>query len=142
MPNFHGKLLVQVPSGLGKSYLIPAIICASTTHFKNFHIVYSTEELQNAESGAIALLRKELQALNKTLTCSVASDAASVTALPNTLMIIDECDTIILDRLLNPKAAFVIGLTATPLLNMQGYEKILVSPLSNLLCRSQEGQGC
>ena len=73
----------------------------------------------------------------KTLMTIVATRDSKLAADPNTLMLIDECDTVLCDLLLNPKAAFIIGLTATPLLNMQGNEKILVSNLLNF--REDEG---
>ena len=125
------RLVVTMPSGMGKSRVI--LHAVDMVPYKQFQVTYSSQELRAAEKPALDGLALLLKESGVTITSVVATEQADVECDPTVCQVVDECDHVLIDLRLRPRAGLVIGLTATPLVSMQSNEKILVSAIHRLL---------
>ena len=110
------RTLLAIPSGKGKSRVIAAIIALKSDFSvtKHFTIVYSSELLKNVDEEKISLLSRML---GKNVTIQQVTFNSKKPlfeqVLPNSFVLIDEADTILLDHTATLRNKQVVGLSAT-----------------------------
>ena len=121
IPHFSKGVMVEMPPGLGKSHVIAGL--ALLTDYSKVVIVYSSEILKEAEHEAIEELRSKI---GKPIETIVGIEGAVLEYSGGVLLLIDEADTLYIDKQLKFEADFIVALTATPITSMKSNEKTLL----------------
>ena len=115
--------MIQVPPGLGKSHIIAGLVM-NLDAFEKFVIVYSSAILLKAEADDVQRMREVSK--RTIIAFHAGGEGEHIKHDRNTAILTDEADNQYFDRLNRFEAGLVIGLTATPLTEMESNEKVLL----------------
>ena len=112
-PSGRRKVLAMVPPGLGKTRILATVVFMQT-RYRRVVIAYPSAGLLENDAAAIQSIRQNNASID--IRCVVPAEEEKEDALrydSETLLIMDEADTFLLDRAMTPEAGAIIGLTAT-----------------------------
>ena len=121
----YAKISVTVPAGLGKSRIMLGLaLLLLHTGFRRIVIAFPTKTLEDQEWTSL----QALQTLAGDAVSFIVPDEESDLKLQGgkVALLMDEGDTFLLDRLWEPKASFVVALTATAMGSFESTERLVL----------------